>query len=350
MISVRDRIRGTLLAGAVGDSLGAPIEFDSLNTIREAHGPSGVTGPLPSYGKAFAITDDTQMTLFVAEGLVLAARADALQTPSERLRIMHRAHLRWLRTQGETSRHPTFERCQEGWLLEVAGLHSRRAPGNTCLSGLRSDRMGSIEEPLNQSKGCGGVMRAAPVGLALGVDDPFRMGAQVAALTHGHPSGFLSAGFLAFVIRSLLLGDDLEESCESAFDELDRWPGHEETSEAVRAALMLARAGPPTPERVESLGGAWVGEEALAVAVYCVLASDDLETALLLAVNHGGDSDSTGAIAGNLAGAIWGPDTIPGSWLDQIELRTEIKDVAARREAECSAGAFLARGSGTPPI
>lgn len=336
MLRLRDRIRGSLLAGAVGDALGAPIEFDSLSTIREAHGPKGVTGPVPCYGQAFAITDDTQMTLFVAEGLVLAARADALRTPSERLRILHRAHLRWLRTQRERSQHPTFERCDEGWLLAVEGLHDRRAPGNTCMSGLQSPRMGTIEEPLNSSKGCGGVMRIAPVGLALGVDDPFRFAAQVAALTHGHPSGFLSAGFLAAAIRSLLAGEGLQEACESTLDELAEWPGHEETSEAVRTALSLARAGHhPTPEHVESLGSGWVGEEALAIALYCVLVSDDLEAALLLAVNHGGDSDSTGAIAGNLAGAIWGAKAIPVSWLDRLELRDVVEHMATLLEAEC---------------
>ncbi len=329
MIDLEERIRGSLLAGAVGDALGAPVEFLSLKEIHDRHGSRGVTGPLPSYGQPFAITDDTQMTLFVAEGLVLASRAGALQKPSERLRILHRAHLRWLRSQGASSRHPTFGRCEdEGWLIGLEELHQRRAPGHTCLSGLQSPRMGTIEEPLNTSKGCGGVMRVAPVGLALGVQDPFRLGAEVAALTHGHPSGYLSAGFLAAVLRSLLAGDDLRQACTAALEELARWPGHEETTEAVRSALSLAGNGEPTPERLETLGGAWVGEEALAIALYCVLVSENLEAVLLLAVNHGGDSDSTGAIAGNIAGAVWGAGGIPANWIEPLELRDEIEKLA----------------------
>ena len=107
---LRKRIRGSLLGGAVGDALGAPIEFDSLQEIRERFGAQGVTEFELTYGRRGAITDDTQMTLFTAEGLVLAAQVGALERSSELARHGHRALLRWLRTQGASSRHPTFER------------------------------------------------------------------------------------------------------------------------------------------------------------------------------------------------------------------------------------------------
>ena len=74
MITVRDRYRGCLLGGAVGDALGAGIEFASLADIRRQYGPAGVTGYVPCYGRSGAITDDTQMTLFTAEGLIRARR------------------------------------------------------------------------------------------------------------------------------------------------------------------------------------------------------------------------------------------------------------------------------------
>jgi ADP-ribosylglycohydrolase len=110
---LRERIRGSLLGGAVGDALGAPIEFDSLETIRERFGPGGVVELKPAYGRRGAITDDTQMTLFTAEGLLLAAQAAALDRPSELARHVHRALLRWLRTQGSHSRHPTFSSTED---------------------------------------------------------------------------------------------------------------------------------------------------------------------------------------------------------------------------------------------
>jgi ADP-ribosylglycohydrolase len=94
--------------------------------------------------------------------------------------------------------------------------------------------------------------------------------------------------------------------------------------------VALAQAGTITPERLETLGGGWVGEEALAIALASVLAAQDsFERGVLLAINHSGDSDSTGAIAGNILGVLLGATAIPRSWLERLELRSEIEQVAA---------------------
>lgn len=66
--AIRDRYQGCLLGGAVGDALGAPLEFMRRSEILQAFGPKGITDLVPAYGKLGAITDDTQMTLFTAEG------------------------------------------------------------------------------------------------------------------------------------------------------------------------------------------------------------------------------------------------------------------------------------------
>jgi ADP-ribosylglycohydrolase len=80
---------------------------------------------------------------------------------------------------------------------------------------------------------------------------------------------------------------------------------------------------------VARLGEGWVAEEALAIGVYCALAAgEDFAAGVRLAVNHGGDSDSTGAIAGNLLGTALGVSAIPQRWLDKLELRTEIETIA----------------------
>jgi len=333
---LRERIRGSVLGGAIGDALGAPIEFAALRTIRQNFGPQGLAGLELAYERRGAITDDTQMTLFTAEGLVLAAQAGAFDRPSELVRHVHRALLRWLRTQGSHSRHPTFASTAEGWLLREEELHARRAPGNTCVSALQGDRLGSVAQPLNNSKGCGGAMRVAPVGLALQVDDPFRIGCEVAALTHGHPSGYLAAGFLALVIRELVRGADLRSALSEALEELRRWPAHEECASAVETALAKAGEGHVAPEAIEALGEGWVAEEALAISLHCALAHpDDFESAVLLAVNHGGDSDSTGAITGNLMGALLGEKAIPERWLADLELRPVIERIADELAEPC---------------
>lgn len=328
-----DRIRACLVLGALGDALGAPIEFDSLDAIRRRHGPEGLTEPEPCYGHAVAITDDTQMTLFTAEGLVLAAREGALRDRDALRRHLHRAYLRWLRTQDGLPEPPgpRAEPARWGWLLEEPGLRARRAPGNTCLSALQGGAMGTPDRRLNGSKGCGGVMRVAPVGLVVGLPDVFRAGCDAAAITHGHPSGWLAAGAFALLVAELARGAPLASALAGVEEELRQCPDSGECLEALRRAHDEAEAGPPHAEAVERVGAGWVAEEALAVAVYAVAGEPDPRRALLLSVNHGGDSDSTGALCGNLLGAMHGQnvlEAVPGSWLQGLELREVIESMA----------------------
>ncbi|SEB40446.1 ADP-ribosylglycohydrolase [Amycolatopsis tolypomycina] len=332
---LRSRLRGSLLAGAIGDALGAKTEFDSIDRIREIAGPDGITDFIPAYGGVGRITDDTQMTLFTLEALI---RAHAQQRKTGSADVVHSlqlAYQRWLHTQGVTwdrARGPqsTVE-AADGWLITHQELFSRRAPGLTCFGELeaygRSGVRGTIERPVNNSKGCGGVMRAAPI--ALWSDDlaeVFRLGAESAALTHGHPSGYLSSGCFAVIMHELLHGRPLLDAIATARAELVKHPGHEEQSEALDAALALE--GPPTPEKLESLGQGNVGETALSMSVYVALTTTDADSALLAAVNHSGDSDSTGSVCGNLVGAMYGEEALRKSWLDRLELREVIVGLA----------------------
>src|SRR5713101_6709277 len=97
----RRMVRGSLLAGAVGDALGAPVEFMTLKQIRERVGPDGVTGYLPAYDRSGgAITDDTQMTLFTAEGMIRALVRYSHRGILHPRSVVQRAYWRWLTTQG----------------------------------------------------------------------------------------------------------------------------------------------------------------------------------------------------------------------------------------------------------
>ena len=307
MTAPRDRYRGCLLGGAVGDALGAGIEFESLAEIRHNHGPSGIRGYVPAYGRTGAITDDTQMTLFTAEGLL----CDQLRPESSRdpAAAIWRAYQRWLSTQyGEPS---------SGWLSSQEFLHHGRAPGMTCLSALHAGHPGTVSQPVNNSKGCGGVMRVAPAGLAGG--DPFTLGCQAAALTHGHPSGYLAAGALALMVSDLILGCDLRGAAAAAITRLQQADGSEEVATALVAAVRAAELGPLSADAIGVLGQGWTGEEALAIATHCALTAESFRSGVLHAVNHDGDSDSTGAICGNLLGAALGADAIDGDLLAQLE-------------------------------
>ena len=344
-MTATDRIRGTLLGGAVGDALGGAIEFMHLSEIRNRFGQAGAQDYAPAYGRRGAITDDTQMSLFTAEGLIRAwvrAKERGICSPPG---VIHHAYFRWLLTQNE---HPAadIKIGTDGWLFATPGLHSRRAPGNTCLAALRNAAgFGEPSIARNDSKGCGGVMRVAPIGLfapAIGDDEQvFTMAVEAAALTHGHPTGFLAAGYLAVVVAALCRGKQMVPALDDADSVLRRRKRHTEVKRAIDAARKLAAAGRPTPEKLETLGGGWVAEEALAIGICCAMVANNFADGVLLAVNHSGDSDSTGSIAGNLLGAQLGVASIPTTWLDELELRAEIDRVATDLDA-------IAHGRMTP--
>lgn len=189
----RSRFRGCLLGGAAGDALGSAVEFMRLEQIRQRFGPGGIRDYAEAYGRVGAITDDTQMTLFTAEGLLRGLVRERCKGTVSYGSIVANAYLRWLLTQGDGNRHGLDPLVEEpGWLYSVEALHSPRAPGLTCLEALR-DTIEPGRPASNDSKGCGGVMRVAPVGLfAQSVAESFDLGCELAALTHGHPTGWLT--------------------------------------------------------------------------------------------------------------------------------------------------------------
>jgi len=321
----RGHFRGCLLGGAVGDALGAAIEFKNLREIREEFGPAGLRDFGVAYGRTGAITDDTQLTLFTAEALLRAEHCRIRDPACSAAEVAWHAYLRWLRTQGEVVR-PRGLPDENGWLVGVKGLQARRAPGATCISALKKGRMGTIRDPLNESKGCGGVMRVAPAGFPPG--QPFRLGAELSALTHGHSTGWLAGGYLSQLVHEVADGASLEEGALRALEVLRRQAGHEETSGAVEQAMALASSSRGTPEEVETLGAGFVAEEALAIGLYAALQASGFEQGVLVAVNHSGDSDSTGSIAGNLLGLALGEHAIPARWLAKLELRDVVEQVA----------------------
>jgi ADP-ribosyl-[dinitrogen reductase] hydrolase len=336
---VRSRFNGCLLGGAVGDALGAPVEFLDLDEIVLTYGEAGIRDYAPAYGKLGAITDDTQMTLFTAEAVLSAHLAAILQSQEpDFFRAAAGSYARWLMTQ-ENSRLVCSGNAKTSWLLQQKKLFSRRAPGTTCLSALQTSR-GRVARAMNDSKGCGGVMRMAPVGMyfaySLGgernpdrlLSNIFATGNDLAALTHGHPSGCLSAGALAVIVSLILVGNSLPDAIRAAKEELKKHPSHKETLAAIEKAESLAKSRPRERSVLRELGKGFVAEEALALGIYCALGARDFEDGIILAVNHSGDSDSTGTITGNLLGGAGGAEAIPVRWLAQLELRSTIEAVA----------------------
>lgn len=341
----KDRIRGSLIGGAIGDALGYPVEFiDSYTGIQRRYGDAGITrldvkqwwkNEDNSTGKAW-ISDDTQMTLFTACGILNAKEKGSAPIPS-----ICEAYIEWYYTQlGRRSKR--FNEC---WIGDIPTLNQRRAPGNTCLTALSDIIAG--KSPHNNSKGCGGVMRIAPIplyGLAQGrisnLDALDRLAADAAELTHQHPLGFIPAALISHLIYRLATDENPEketfkEYIKEGLKSIQRmFSNYAEEVEKlvylVKKAILLSDISTDDVRTIEDeLGGGWVAEETVAIAIYCALTHfENFERAMIAAVNHAGDSDSTGAVAGNLLGAATGYDAIPQFYKDDLELHDVILHIA----------------------
>ncbi len=346
VLPVQDRIRGCLIGGAAGDALGYPVEFFSEQTLRERCGDGGIRQYLPDPVSGTArISDDTQMTLFTANGLLVGDTRMALRgIGAQPHDYVSRAYQDWLITQ-RTSAPARDTHASICWLMDIPALYRCRAPGSTCLSALTQQQgqpplESYISHPQNHSKGCGGVMRVAPLGVsrytAVPIEALDREGAELAAITHGHSLGYMPAAVLTHILHRIVYPERtqtlLQIVCEARDTVRALFAGDkhlDELTARIDLAIRLADNDEPDLANIHRLGEGWVAEETLAVAIYCALRhADDFSAGIIAAVNHCGDSDSTGAVTGNILGALLGYDAIDKAWTRDLELRDVILELA----------------------
>lgn len=326
------KILGCLLGGAIGDAFGYPLEFRSLAQICAKYGEAGLTKPRDTDGR-LRVSDDTQMTLYTADGLLSAVAGGAHFRSERALARIRFAYLAWFRTQREEWAPGANDIRRYRDLWEV------RAPGSTCLAALRAGARGTPTAPLNDSKGSGAVMRVAPLGLfpAIDADTAFNLAHAAAALTHGHAAGRLSAAAFASLLRDLLSDMPLTAALVRVETRLRAAAGGEEVLAAIQTARALAASETPPREAIAALGEGWSGDEALAIGLYAALRADSFEEALRLAANHGGDSDTTASIAGQIWGTLYGVDVVANAWVWRLDVLEAICDVAGRLIASAAA-------------
>jgi ADP-ribosyl-[dinitrogen reductase] hydrolase len=315
------RIRASVMASAVGDALGAPTEFQSREAIDARVGVDGVRSFLDPTGGH--ITDDTQMLLFTAEAMLRArAHYRVTGTLDAVLSCAYRAYLRWLQTQ--KSDFYVAERLDK-WMHEADAtpsllladplMHVQRAPGRTCLDSLSHPRApGTRSNILNNSKGCGTVMRISPVGMVFrDLDDTtvYQLGVDVSAITHSHPTGYLAGGAMALIVKALVNGGRLDDAVNSAMIQLGLETEHDayETMQAIANGYAMGCSKSLSVHMLDGLGGGWVAEEALSIAIAATAAcKGNTMDAIAMCAAINGDSDSVASMAGTLCGALYGVD------------------------------------------
>lgn len=349
-----DKFKGCLIGGAVGDALGYAVEFLQEDQIFKLYGENGITEYALRNGKA-EISDDTQMTLFTANGLLVGTTREMTKgmmgSYQSYIQIMYKC---WYRTQ--TENFPIKDKYKYSWLLDVPELFSRRAPGMTCMSAIKHGADGSVTDHINDSKGCGGVMRVAPVGLYfadknISYDETDMIGAEAAALTHGHSLGYIPAAALVHIIRAVC---EREITLKSAVNEaiikmqelFDKDEHISEFSSIMNKAVKLSEQDINDLDAIHQLGEGWVAEETLAIAVYCALKHiDSFDKAIRASVNHNGDSDSTGSVTGNILGAYLGYNAIPEKYISDLELHDIISEIAEDLYEDCQIAEYKSSGN-----
>lgn len=326
-MDMESRFAGCLYGLAIGDAMGLATEFvPSVSQIRQRFGPQGVTG-FQRLGKhpAGTFTDDTQMSIAVANALIRSGNED-LDT--------------------------LMGAMAEEFLAWSTSPENDRAPGSTCLEGCHRLSLGKPwrESGVKESKGCGSAMRVAPVGLWHHGDEEalIEVAAASSAITHVHPTALSAAVAAAAAVAWAVRGGEPDgllahaEACVrrlspglmaelGASGDLIRSVGTEEMLAALAATRQALADHAALDDVCAVLGEAWIGEEAVACALWCALRRpDDYRFAVLSGANSSGDSDSIACIAGAISGALNGVEAIDPQWRRDVE-QAELHGDLARR-------------------
>ncbi len=327
-MDIINKYKACLLGGAIGDALGYAVEFDHEQAIFNKYGSDGITEYELKNGTAI-ISDDTQMTLFTANGLLSGYYNNSSYTDS-----IYTSYKEWYITQAGRINNSNY--CS--WIMKIPQLWARRAPGITCMSAITSGQKGSVRNPINDSKGCGGIMRVAPVGLFFKntniISQTDMLAAEASAITHGHELGYIPSAAFAHIINLISHSNiSLKDAVNDSISHTEKLFKNTEHigyfSKLMKKAVKLSEKNYSDLDAIHKLGEGWVAEETLAIAVYCALKyENNFEKAIVTSVNHNGDSDSTGAVTGNIIGAYLGMDAIPQKFLDNLEISDVISEIA----------------------
>lgn len=289
----QDRYRGALLGLAAGDALGTTLEFQQPGSFAPL---TDIIGGGPFDLKAGQWTDDTSMALCLAESLIECRGFDALD--------QMRRYVRWYRE----GHHSSTGRCFDiGSTVRDALLRFERSGDPWC---------GSTDA---RTAGNGSLMRLAPVVLCF-ADDPacaLARAADSSRTTHGAREAVDACRFFAALIVGAIQGRSREALLTPGFTPLEDGWSHDPLAPAV---AEIANGGYLSKEPPAIEGSGYV-VRSLEAALWALANTDSFEEGALRAVNLGDDADTTGAIYGQLAGALYGVEAIPASWRARLAQR-----------------------------
>ena len=301
-MDLRSRYRGAMLGLAVGDALGASIEFS-----RHPHYAPvfEMQGGGPHRLEPGQFTDDTSMALCLADSLLERGGFDG----EDQLR----RYVAWWRDGVRSSTGACFD---IGGATRSALERFLRSPGPACGS----------DDPM--TAGNGSIMRLAPVPLFFRQDPAaaLRYAALSSETTHKAKEAVDGCRYLAALLLGSLAGTPKRDLLQAFFAPV---PGLWDVAPLSPGVASVAR-GDYKEKRPPAIDGGGYVVSSLASALWAFHHGDTFLGGLYLAVNLGNDSDTTGAVYGQLAGAYYGEDAIPAEWRGAVQRWGDVSDVADR--------------------
>jgi len=293
VISQKDRILGGLWGSLVGDALGVPVEF-----IDRANVQLNPVNSMREFG-----THNQPRGTWSDDGAMILCTTDSLLNHEFSLADMGDRFVRWMNDGLWTA---------NGDVFDVGATTS--AALRRIVKGIPADQAGGQSEDNN---GNGSLMRILPVVLRFSTD-PTGLFAEriekVSTITHGHARSRMACVFYGLVVRQLLLGWQPQAALDSARAEFSGW--YDRSAEFSHFRHILEDNLFSLPER-ELFSTGYV-LHTLHASLWCLLTTQNFHDCVLKAVNLGGDTDTTGCVAGGLAGVAYGMKSIPADWIHQI--------------------------------
>lgn len=296
-----DAVEGCLLGLACGDALGRPVEFLTSAQIATEYGRVTEMRSNGAHGQpAGTVTDDTEMALCIARSLAANDGFDGDDVAAR--------YVEWYESGpldvGGTTR-AALERVREDTDWETAGQEVWE------------------QLPEGDNAGNGSLMRCAPYALAYRGERLAEVVAADSRITHADPRCVESCVALATVIAALVDGADPSAALAAA----RRRASERDAPGAVRTALSAS-----DDPALASLDASGFVLDTLETALHDGLTARSAEDAIVTAVNRGEDTDTTGAVAGAVAGARFGAGALPDRWLDELRVEGELRELAATIE------------------
>ena len=308
MKDLRYNIKSALFGVAIGDALGVPVEFESREAISE-NPVLDMTGFGTYYLPPGTFSDDSSLTFCLAEAL----------TEGFDLDIIARNFIKWYYENYWTARGVVFD----------IGIATRQAIDKLA-RGVQAEHAGGIDV---SSNGNGSLMRILPLVFYI-IDKPiaerFAITKQISSITHGHIRSVISCFYYLEFARHIIRGTDKFEIYKKLQSEVPDFL-YSISTEPVEINLFdrLLENNIYELESNDISSSGYV-LDTLEATIWCLLTTDNYHEAVLKAVNLGDDTDTTAAVTGGLAGLLYGFETIPKTWLNQLARKDDIEDLAER--------------------